>query len=156
MSNITEKERQEIEKFASENAVYAKDDFDCYGLYGDALFEFETDSIAKGAEFLAELRNDEKPSEDLVQQIEAIMGDFYNYANNERKYYYDIRSEHAVKIAKLFNPNAELLEALKCVQVLKDLLEYPSEVAFDHIDEAKAVHSMFQKVDSAIQKYEKP
>lgn len=101
MSNITEKERQEIEKFASENAVYAKDDFDCYGLYGDALFEFETDSIAKGAEFLAELRNAEKPSEDLVQQIEAIMGDFYNYANNERKYYYDIRSEHAVKIASL-------------------------------------------------------
>lgn len=148
MSNITEKERQDIiDNMADEAPLYVS----------EALYPYISEAMEIYAnKRVSELRNAEKPSEDLVQQIEAIMGDFYNYANNERKYYYDIRSEHAVKIAKLFNPNAELLEALKCVQVLKDLLEYPSEVAFDHIDEAKAVHSMFQKVDSAIQKYEKP
>lgn len=76
--------------------LYAEKKYSCI-THRELYAESRTSFIA-GAEFLAEFC---KPSENLVDAIEVQMGDFYNYANNNRKAYYTLRKEFAIEIAKL-------------------------------------------------------
>jgi len=56
--------------------------------------------------------------------------------------------------AKLISKAPEMYEALKAISRIKDLLCYPLDVPFDHIDEAKAVSSALSEVESILKDLE--
>lgn len=47
-----------------------------------------------------------------------------------------------------------LLEAIRSVLRLKQLLEYPTDVGYQHEDEALAVDNMIKKLESVVEEYQ--
>lgn len=57
-------------------------------------------------------------------------------------------------IIKAVNNHDALVEALKGVIKLRDLIEYPATVKPEHEGEAQAVYAMLSKIESALNKVE--